>query len=257
MSTPPVAIRIPFPESAELSLRLTVGACRLTIRPGDGPDWVDGTYDDPSNALPLRIDQEGGAVRIGQNVTWPENWGRVNRPPAFELALGKGRPYALTLEVGANEGSIDLGGLPLTRLTIHHGAGKMSIGFSAPNPQTMAQLLATAGAAALDITGLAHAGFVEMTVEGGAASYSFDFSGALVRDGKVRISTGMSAIVLRVPAGTAARIGAHTVLGSVDLGDGFMKKEGSFWNEAALAGQTPALSIDASVAMGSIRLEVT
>ena len=41
------------------------------------------------------------------------------------------------------------------------------------------------------------------------------------------------------------------------MADGFMKKEGAFWNEAALRGDTPTLTISASVVMGSIRVVTT
>lgn len=257
MTTNPMPIQIGFPDVVDLHLRLTLGACRLQIRPGDGPDWVSGSYDDPSNALPLRIEQQGNTVRIGQSFTWPEVWSKVDRPPTFDLILGKGKPFALTMDVGANDGGIDLGGLPLTKLAINHGAGKMVIGFSAPNPQAMERLTITAGAAGLDMTGLANANFAEMTVEGGAAAYKFEYGGVLQNNANVRISTGMSSAVISVPSATAVRITTQTVLGSVELGDGFMKKEGGYWNEAALAGKTPALTIAASVAMGSIRLAAT
>jgi hypothetical protein len=36
-----------------------------------------------------------------------------------------------------------------------------------------------------------------------------------------------------------------------------MKKEGAFWTEAALAGKRPVLTIRTSVALGSLRLQVT
>ena len=96
-----------------------------------------------------------------------------------------------------------------------------------------------------------------MTVEGGAAAYVFDFGGRLGRDATCKITAGMSAVEIHLPAGTAAKVVMETVLGSVDLSDGFMKKEGAFWNEAALRGGTPVLTVTASVVMGSIRLVTT
>ena len=37
-------IKIAFPDVASRHLKFAVGACRLILRPGHGPDWVDGTY---------------------------------------------------------------------------------------------------------------------------------------------------------------------------------------------------------------------
>ena len=94
----------------------------------------------------------------------------------------------------------------------------------------------------------------EMGVDGGAASYKLDFGGELKRDARVRITTGMSSVEIRVPAGTAAKIVAESTLGGFDIGDGFMKKEGAFWTEAALAGKTPVLTIVANVSLGGLMI---
>ena len=254
MSTP-TSIDIPFPTAEILHLRLTVGACKLHVRSGDGPQWVAGTYEDSSNAVPLRIEQNGGEVRISQTFDWPQSWGTFREPPTFELTLGKARPYALTLEGGASEATLDLGGAPLRNLTIKFGAGKQEIEFSAPNPEPMQLLSVACGAAGLKFEDLANANFTEMTLEGGAAAYELDFSGALRRDAAVKINAAMSSVLLKAPASTAIKMSAETIMGSVDTGDGFMKKEGAWWNEAALAGAAPCITINASMTMGSVRLQ--
>ena len=60
--------------------------------------------------------------------------------PRYELELGRQRPFALTIETGASEFDLDLGGIPLSRLMVRQGAGKFELGFLAPNPEHM-QLL--------------------------------------------------------------------------------------------------------------------
>ena len=57
-----------------------------------------------------------------------------------------------------------------------------------------------------------------------------------------------------MPASTAARVAAETTLGSVDVGDGFTKKEGAFLTEPALSGDGPVLRIRAGVRLGSLQL---
>jgi hypothetical protein len=66
----------------------------------------------------------------------------------------------------------------------------------------------------------------------------------------------MSSVEITIPSSTAAKVKSETVLGSVDVGDGFMKKEGAFWNEAALASSGPVLNINATVALGAVRLRL-
>lgn len=248
-------IDIAFPAAENLHLRLTVGACKLNVRPGDGPQWVAGIYDDPSNAVPLRIEQTEGTVRISQAFNWPESWGTFREPPVFDLFLGKARPFVLTIEGGASEADLELGGVPLTRMTVKYGAGKQEISFSAPNPEAMDMLTVVGGAASMEFEGLANANFADMTLEGGAANYELDFSGALRRDAAVKVNTAVSSVVVEVPPETPVRMSAEAMMGSVDTGDGFMKKAGAFWNEAALRGATPAVIVNARVTMGSICLE--
>src|ERR671934_228704 len=84
-----------------------------------------------------------------------------------------------------------------------------------------------------------------------------DFGGTLQRDAYARISTGLSAVDLRVPRATAARIISEAVLGQLEASSGFTTREGGYWTDAALAGGTPLLTIHANVALGSLRLHAT
>ncbi len=250
-------INVAYPEATDLHLRLSLGACRLQISPGEGEEWVKGTYTAPTGALPVKIAQEGGTVRISQEVRMAGLTGVFGSPPAFELALGVGRPYELTLELGAAESKADLGGIPIRRLTIKQGAGKFAFDFSAPNPEAMSLLELHAGAVGLEMANLANANFAEMKVDGGAAAYKFDFGGSLGRDAHARVTAGVSSVEIHVPTSTAARISSESVLASMNVGDGFTKKEGAFWTPAALAGDAPVLTIRANVSVGSLALYAT
>jgi hypothetical protein len=250
-------INIAYPEAGDRHLRISVGACRLSIVPGESDAWVVGTYQDPSGALPCQIVAEGGTVRITQTYNWAEMIGLWDRPPQFELALGKTRPFPLTLEVGASESRLDLGGVPISRLVVRQGAGKYAIDFSAPNPQPMSLLTLSAGAAGMEITHLANTNCAELNLEGGAAAYLFDFGGILQRDAHVRVATGLSSVEIRVPATTAAKVVSESLLGGLQAGAGFTQRDGAFWTQPALAGATPLLTIQTNVALGSLRLVTT
>jgi hypothetical protein len=252
----PALLELPFPNAAERHLRISVGACRLGIKPGAGSAWLTGTYDDPTGSLPCRISQDGGVAQLAQEPRFSglRGWGRG--VPTFDLALGAAQPYALTIETGASETDIELGGLPLTRLSLRLGAGKGVLRFSAPNPQAMSLLDLDAGAGSLELGQLANANFSAMALDGGAAAFTCDFSGAVQRDASVRLATGLAAVELRVPAATAARIMPESTLGQVEAGDGFVPREGGYWTAAAVAGGRPILMIQANVALGSLRLRL-
>ena len=107
------------------------------------------------------------------------------------------------------------------------------------------------------MTNLANANAAEVSVEGGAASFTLDFGGTPQRDARVKINAGMATVEIRVPAATAAKITPHAILGGVDAGDGFTTREGAYWTAAAVAGATPVIAIDANVALGALRLRTT
>ena len=247
-------INVPFPEATDRHLRLTVGACRVKARPGETQAWVAGSYHDPSGRIDVGITQDQGTARITAPKDPADVLGLLEGVPRFDLALGKAQPYALTIESGASENELDLGGLPVVRMTVRHGAGRMTIDFSAPNPQPMSLLSLTSGAGSLECSNLANAGLTELNLEGGAGTYTLDFGGTLQRDGHVKVTTGVSAVEIVVPGTTAARITPETRIGSLDIGDGFTRKEGAFWTEAAVSGKTPVLTIDADVTLGTLRL---
>jgi hypothetical protein len=252
-------INVAYPDAPNLRIHITEGACRIAITPGAGDAWITGVHKDPSGVRNPRIIQEGGTVRITEDQYpsgfWGALWsGRGFSPPSYELALGAAHPYRLTVEVGASENTLDLGGLPINHLAVKHGAGKTVIDFSAPNPQEMGLLEVGAGAGSTELRNLANANCAELIVEGGVAEYKLDFGGTLKRDMHARISTGLSAVTVTIPSATAAQIMPDMSLGHIEPGEGFIAREGAFWTQAATEGQHPLLTIAANVALGSLTL---
>src|ERR687898_937092 len=229
-------IQVAYPSVGDPHLRIALGACRFTARPGEGEEWVAGTYTDPTDRRPLSIVEEEARVTITEAEPSferiPAVFGGV---PRYEVELGKMRPFSLTIETGASDFDLDLGGIPLSRLMVRQGAGKLELGFPVANPEPMELL----------------------EISGGAASYELDFGGVLSRNAEVSIETGLSAVELSVPSSTAARVVAETTLGSVDVGDGFTKRDGAFSTEAALREDGSVLRIRAGVRLGSLQLRTT
>jgi hypothetical protein len=249
-------IDIGFPETGDLHLKLSVGGCKLAVKPGTGPAWVSGVYRDPTGNVPIKTALDGNTLDIRQDVqfgSWPTKWDA----PTLELTLGTGKPYTLTIENGASESEFDLGGLPIAWLVIKAGAGKIGFDFSAPNPQPMTLLDLDAGVGALNLHHLANANFSEMTVNTGAGKFLFDFGGTLQRDAHAHLDVAMAALELSVPSSVPTKVKAETNLSGFSVGDGFMTREGALWNQAAVAGKTPTLLISARATMSSFELRST
>ncbi len=251
MSISTIPIDLAFPTDDPLELRVALGPCRVRIGAGSGDAWATGRYEDPSGVLPLQVTREAGHARISQAPT-SRSWPAAVRAPSLELELGTSRPFSLVIDGGANETVADLGGVPITRLVLHHGAGRIDLDFSAPNPAEMSALEVAAGGVAMDLRNLANANFAELVVSGGAAQYRLDFGGQLRRDGEVRLNTGVASVEVRLPAGTAARLRSEALLGALDVGDGFATREGGYWNEAAVAGRSPLLRLTVNSVLGAV-----
>lgn len=254
MSSEHMDIAVPYSQAAAGHLHLRVGACKIAIRPG-GSQWVTGTYIDPTTSLPCRVTQDGDSVRITQEPRLGGITGWSRGTPSFDLSFGTAQPYSLTLETGASDAEIDLGGVPLTRLDLKLGAGRHVIRFLEPNPQPLDLFTVNAGAGALELRNLANANFAEMTLDGGAATFICDFGGTLRRDGMVRLSAGMTTVDLQVPATTPARISADVTLGRITADD-FTLRSGDYVTPAGLEPRSPYLTIKAGVALGMLHLRL-
>ena len=90
-----------------------------------------------------------------------------------------------------------------------------------------------------------------------AASYELDFGGGLSWEVQTRLEPGLSAVEVSLPGSTATIVVAETTLGSVDVGDGFTKREGAYLTEADLNEESPTLEIRAGVRPGSLQLRTT
>jgi hypothetical protein len=253
-------VEVAFPETApggRLELRIEAGACKLSIRPTTGPAsalWMSGEYYDPTASLPLSVQHEGERLKLVVGRNFLDRIGLVPGVPELSLMLSNRYPYALSIDAGASGMVVDLGGLPITRLEVHFGAGTTELEFSAPNPAQMSLLKVGLGAGEIKARNLANANFEEMTVGGGAANYELDFGGTLRRNGYVNIGTAMSSVDLRIPRETPARIVSTIVLGAPEVDDGFAYRDGVYWTPAALEGRTPMLRLHNSVSLGRLAL---
>ena len=254
MSETPVDIV--FPEVDDLHLRIATGACKVRLEPAAEGEaaWVRGTYRDPSGLRPTKVVTEGGTATITPDRPG-FGWDLVSRVPEYDLRLGRGRPYRLSLELGASDNEVDLGGLPLRRVEARIGAGRLVLRFSAPNPEPMSLLALSMGAGSAEVTGLGHADVAELVVDGGAAAFKLRFDGEPRRGGHAKVSTGMSSVEIALPVTTAAKVTTgDAVMSSVQADQELAHTDGAYWTPAGRDGAGPLLTVEANVSLGSLRL---
>jgi hypothetical protein len=127
----------------------------------------------------------------------------------------------LSIDSGAYDGTLELGGLSLTRLEIKDGAANVEVSFSEPNPVEMSTFTYNTGASDVKITGLANANFSLLDFSAGAGDYTLDFSGELQRDASIKIESGLSNLIIIVPEGVNAVVTVESGLSNVNAGSGW------------------------------------
>ncbi len=245
------SISIAYPPSPEPELVIEAGVCKTVFSVVDQKTWLAGAYTDSSGEIPLDVAESKNGVKI-----------RVKRPlidlglptPVLDLRLGKARPFSLRISAGAGVDSFDLGGIPLERIEVKHGAGDLQIDFSAPNPQRLALIKLGVGAGKAEFRRLGNANFDEMEIEGGAGTFRLDFDGEFQRPGRVRIKPSIATLALRIPRSLSAEVRSDGILSRPLADDGFEAEVDRYRTRVAANGRPLMLIVHSSVAMGTVRL---
>lgn len=238
---PEVTDRIEVSASPSGATRLTLafGAGELNLSPGVQTTIVSGTttYNYKQLKPVISFDDENVRIQSGDGTfrSLPGAGTLVNR---WDLQLGNS-PLDLTIEAGAYDGVFELGGLALTGLTVKDGAATVELSFSAPNLAEMTMFRYETGASNVTLNGLANANFSTMLFKSGAGDYLLDFSGTLQRDATVSIESGLSNIILIIPAGVHAVVTTEGGVTNVHTGPDWAQN-GNVYTQA---GDGPTLTI--------------
>lgn len=250
-------IHIPLPDTSEpITLEIDTDAGRLIIVPGTGREaLVDGTATYNVNLLKPEILINGNRFRVRHENGIGAIIGTLREDirSDWNLKLGPA-PMNLTINAGAAEGDIELGGLALTQLEVSKGASDFELSFSKPNLAEMETLEFGTIAGSATLTGLANANAAEINFESGPGDYTLDFGGELRRDVELTLQGGLGTLTVIIPEGTAARTG------DIDDDSVTVSARGA-WQQAGnqyiLAGATPeGHQISISVDMEAGRLEL-
>ena len=242
-------INVPYPDSNEINLKLSFGAGELTLNPG-ADVLVDGTATYNYAELKPEVITDGGdvEVRVGnEDFNILPNLNDLKNE--WDLKLGD-QPMNLSIDSGAYDGTLELGGLSLTRLEIKDGAANVEVSFSEPNPVEMSTFTYNTGASDVKITGLANANFSLLDFSAGAGDYTLDFSGELQRDASIKIESGLSNLIIIVPEGVSAVVTVESGLSNVNAGSGWERSGNDYVQE----GEGPTLTFVIEMGAGNLTL---
>ncbi|HRK89194.1 MAG TPA: toast rack family protein [Anaerolineales bacterium] len=242
-------INVDYPDSKEISLKLSFGAGDLTLAPG-AERLVEGTATYNYEDFKPEIVEDGGNVEIKMgNVEFPNFPAFDNLKNEWDFKLGA-EPMDLRIDAGAYDGTYEFGGLALSNLTIQDGAANVELNFSEPNLTEMSSFRYSTGASDVSMTGLANANFSIFDFASGAGDYTLDFSGELQRDASVKIETGLSNIIIIVPDGVHAIVTVEGGLSNVNAGSGWSRSGDTYEQE----GEGPTLTFIIEMGAGNLTL---
>ncbi len=241
------SVTVADPQSDETRLTISFGAGSLKLSPG-AKNLVDGDVLYNVKELKPEIITDGNSIEVKQGDF--KNLPQFNdMKNEWDLKLGK-TPMDLTIQAGAYDADLELGGLALKSLTVRDGAANVDLSFSKPNQTEMSVLRYETGASTVTLSGLANANFSTLIFSGGAGSYSLDFNGSLQRDATITIEAGFGDMNLIIPEGVNTKV---TVEGAaVDI------NHNSNWSQSgnlyAQTGEGHTLTIIVKIAAGSLSL---
>jgi hypothetical protein len=197
------------------------------------------------------ITRDSGVVSIKQGdvnkITGVPTQEMVND---WSISLTNAVPLDLTINAGAYKGTLDMGGMRIKSLAVIDGASQSKVNFSKPNPIALETFTYKTGASQVDLEGLANANFANLSFDGGAGDYTFDFSGNLNRDADVTIKAGVSNITLNIPNGTHVFIDNHGAISNINT-EGTWVVNGSTYEAS---GNGPVIKVSIDIAVGNLKL---
>lgn len=242
-----VEISEDYPEVRPAELTIKMGGGKLDLR-GGSAQLVDGSIEYNVDNWDPSVERDGRAVVISQKVTGSIPFGDQIENN-WNLLLGS-QPMDLTIEAGAYEGTLDLSGVPLTRLKITDGASQSNLVIDTPNPVQMESFSYETGASNVKITGIANSDTDEFNFSGGAGNFTLDFSGTLKRDMRADLEGGLGNITIIIPRGMNARIDLSSSLNTIST-EGAWTVENDVYSTN---GEGPLLRIRVQVGVGNLNL---
>jgi hypothetical protein len=229
-------------------LSIFMGGGQLSIN-GHGDQWVTGKVDYNIPLWQPKVTRNNANLEISQDTK--ENIGLPNNKIVnnWELMIGD-VPTDLVVKAGAYKGNLDLSGIPITNLEINDGASQAEITFDQLNPTVMKSLIYKTGASQISLYGLANANFDEMQFDGGAGSYTLDFSGDLQHDTDISVNFGLGDVKIIIPKGVPAQVIVDGGLNNVEL-TGTWSIDGSVYN---VNGNGPKLYFRVKMGLGNLQL---
>ena len=168
------------------------------------------------------------------------------------VALARGIPINLTVNLAMGGSEIDLGGLWLSHLLVLASMGEATITFRTANPQPMHEIVIDASLGGITIKQLGNARAERVRLNVGLGGADVDVRGAWTGEMTLDGTVTMGGLNLSVPRDAGVKVTAYTKLAGLDA-KGFVKKDGAYYS-ANYETAPRKLTVTGGVTLGGIEV---
>jgi hypothetical protein len=214
-----------------ISAHIDYAAGRLDLKAATGTALYHSSlrYDADHTEPVAHFDSTGRVVSLGVHLRSMHfsNVDEQHDAGSMHAEFSGRVPLDLSLELGAVEADLQLGGLRLTDLTIRGGAADVTARFDQPNREQLRTMTLQVGAAHLKMFDVANSGVSRIIAEVGAGALTIDLGGTLARDVDITASLAMGGLELTVSQDAGVFVDERSFLGGFEK-EGFVKR-GDGW----------------------------
>ncbi len=259
---------IPYEQLDELKVKIEIGVANLMLEQVQGEGLFEARihYKASRGEPRISFDRSGkvGYLTIESPESCDENEhefeglkGLSAGDERWELRFSTRIPVSFEMDLGLVDGTLDMSGLQVNRLSVSSGLSDLELSFNEPNLATMDELRLEVGLGELKANGLGNANFQRLRLEGGLGSATLDLSGSWrLPRAEMQVEVGLGSATLRVPQAVGIELLAEdNFLSSFDLARDIYEIESgthrsSNWEQAA-----HKLTIEAQVGLGSLKVK--
>lgn len=254
-----------------LRVRVEFAAGSLSLRPADSANLYDvrlrydatnssplQAYDSASHTLSIMVDTASspwglGFSRHGLSLNWETTPDDKKDSRELALLIGRSTPLDLSVETRAVEGEMELGGLSLSRLHIKSRGSDVSVQFSEPNRDVLADFDLDATAADVKVEGIGRAHATRIQARVRIASVDLDFSGDWNGNSELRLDVAFGQVTLRVPSDVGVKVQVDKF--AADFSHvRLVERDGAFYSENWTTASR-RLVVDADVTFAGLTLD--
>jgi hypothetical protein len=252
LRTVDVAADAPGSPSRPASVTIALKNGELHVTPG-GAHVVGGAVRSNVSDLDPKVDAIGEQLRVAQGPLGDTKWS-PDLVADWRLTIGP-TPIDLTVDAGAAEATLELGGLAIQSLRVKTENGPLRASFAGPNPLAAHMIDLGSVGGAVTATDVARFGAPQVRAHSDTGAVSIDLGAKIDRDVEVELEAGTGPITVRVPAGVTAR--AKVVRGSGAVTATGWTKEADVYLLGAPGATPPRVAITIKGGTGAIVLVTT